>query len=103
MSYLFLWTTAASYLVVAGAVEDYCAPALCPENVQHIACNTDGQFQSACGSGPLQVDLSGGALQDLLVLKHNQYRQQVAAGQLANFGSASSMQQMVNPGTAKHV
>lgn len=76
--------------------EDYCQSTLCESDVKHTACGTDGQFVDDCASvAAVQVDLQAGGLQESLLRLHNEHRNTLAAGKLANFVSASRMRQIV--------
>jgi len=59
---------------------------------QHIACKNDGQFQASCIQ-PSQVPLTD-SLKAQIVRKHNQYRSNVALGNVTHLKSARRMAQM---------
>lgn len=68
----------------------YCS--LCPN---HIACNNYGAFASIC---PQDAVIATLGLHDTNVLlsEHNNFRNKLAGGSLANFSAASKMMKMVS-------
>ncbi|XP_053697166.1 antigen 5 like allergen Cul n 1-like [Sabethes cyaneus] len=72
--------------------QDYCDTELCDQGVAHIGCNAKTELSSACKDGSKYT--FDDKLKKILLDEHNNYRNQVAKGELDWLPSASSMVRM---------
>ena len=84
----------AGLLGVAVAQEDYCDSSLCDPGVQHIGCNAKNELSPDCNEGK-KIELTD-ELKKLILDEHNNYRNQVAKGELNWLPTASNMVTMVS-------
>ncbi|XP_029720202.2 antigen 5 like allergen Cul n 1 [Aedes albopictus] len=79
----------AGLLGAAVAQEDYCDSSLCDPGVQHIGCNAKNELSPDCNEGK-KIELTD-ELKKLILDEHNNYRNQVAKGELNWLPTASNM------------
>lgn len=91
----YVWLVLIGASLALAAEEDYCTTKLCLAGVTHVACNVNKGFSSNCSTDAMQVDLTSGPLQQLILDRHNMRRWQVAQGVLTGFPTAAKMQEMV--------
>ncbi|XP_019548922.2 venom allergen 5-like [Aedes albopictus] len=83
----------ASLLLLAAALsraqEDYCDSSLCDPGVQNIGCGAKNELSPDCNEGK-KIDLTD-EFKKVILEEHNNYRNQVAKGELSWLPSASNM------------
>ncbi|XP_061388582.1 antigen 5 like allergen Cul n 1-like [Musca vetustissima] len=75
------------------ALANYCAANLCPNGKKHIACNNNGKFVKTCPKDAAMVQI-GSKLKNIIVNAHNNKRNIIAGGKVANFKPACRMASM---------
>ncbi|CAD7083417.1 unnamed protein product [Hermetia illucens] len=83
---IFLIASLAAYTLAQTA--DYCSSSLC-SGYKHIACGNSGAFAPSCASDKELIRME--PYIDIIVAKHNAYRNTVAAGGLPGFEPALRM------------
>lgn len=87
--------------VVSHAQEDYCDSSLCDPGVQNIGCGAKNELSSDCNEGK-KIDLTD-EFKKVILEEHNNYRNQVAKGELSWLPSASNMVTMVSCGQTDYL
>ncbi|XP_055911666.1 antigen 5 like allergen Cul n 1-like [Eupeodes corollae] len=80
-------------IVFGASVDKYCNRNLCGGTNAHVACNNNQQIQPSCAANSKVLKLSP-QIKQMIVDKHNAYRNQLALGKVPHFPSANRMATM---------